>query len=114
MLQLKTVKCHPKISDIFAVPYVESELPIYVHEFNKPDTKETLLYFLKCKGIMQISMRLTPCMQPVITVDNATDNAGLKDGAAASIAAAKKPIPNMLPAQISSLLSLLSYSHSAA
>ena len=104
----------PTFSDIFAIPYIEMALPIYVHEFSKPDVKETLPYFLKCKGTMQISIRLTPCMQPVMTADNATDNAALKDGATASTAVAKNPIPNMLPAQINSLLSLLLYRHNAA
>ena len=72
-------------------------LPIYVQEFNTPDTVDTFPRDLKNGGIIQIRIKFTPCILPVSRAENRTENAAFllvsKNSASAEMAPVKKNAP---------------------
>ena len=75
--QIKSVKLQPNLSDKSAIPYVEIALPTYVQEFKIPETVDTFPCFWKNAGTIQIRIRLTPCIHPVKSAENATERTAL-------------------------------------
>ena len=61
------VYTHPVFSDIAAKRYVESALPTYVKAFTTPEMVEIFPYLPKYFGIREMSIRLIPCIHPVVT-----------------------------------------------
>lgn len=75
--QIIKLKFHPIFSDKNAIKYVDTALPIYVQELSTPETVETFFVFSKNGGIMQRSIKLTPCIHPVSAADDKTETTAL-------------------------------------
>lgn len=103
------VKLQPSFSERRAMLYVDMALPIYTQAFIIPETVETLPYFLKNGGIIQISKRLTPCILPDSTAERITEREALfplkNDSKRAEIA----PIEKITPAQKTGLVNFFLY-----
>ena len=93
-IQILRVNPQPNFSESSAIPYVKAALPIYVLAFMTPDAVDTLPYFLKQFGTKQTSITFTPCIQPVKTAEQSTENIAATpesndSSTAANVAAAK-------------------------
>ena len=98
---------HPAFFDNIAIPYVDRALPIYVKEFRIPETVETLPLFWKYAGIIQISIRLTQCIEPVRRAENSTENMALLPVKIKSKSAKTVPPPKNSAAQVRGFLKIL-------
>ncbi len=75
-----------------------------------PDTAETFSYFLKYDGSIQISIRFTPCIQPVSNADSRTDKPALRPVTKNKASADKAPVPKIIPAHKSGFVNTFLYS----
>ena len=75
MLQTIRVMLQLNFSVRTAIPYVEIALPMYVQALRSPDTVETFPVFSKNGGIIQISIKFTPCILPARSAVNKTERA---------------------------------------
>ena len=96
-IQLMVAAVQPKLSAITAIPYVDIELPIYVHEFKIPETSDTFPVSLKNGGIILISSRLIPCIHPTKSADDKTDVTTLFPETETRTIAERVPIAYMIP-----------------
>ncbi len=66
-----------------------------------PDTVETFPCGLKNGGIIQISIRFTPCILPVSRAENRTEKAAFSPVSKKSASAERAPVKKNIPAHIS-------------